>query len=370
MSLEFLKEQFLNNQISDYLIALIIFSAVVIVVRLLRRLVFQRLKNWAAKTPTTLDDHLVRITEKYSIPIIYLGGFYLSVTNLVLHPILDTTIEAILIILTTILGVKLINSLIKYLLRLYCVTNYRNNLNFESSINALLPAIRTVIWAIGILFLLDNLGFNVSAIVASLGIGGVAVALASQGVLQDLFSYFAILFDRPFELGDFIIVAEYMGTVEYVGIKTTRIKSLDGEEIIIANRDLTDSRIRNYKRMKQRRIVFHLGIVYQTDKEQLAAIPTIIENIIQQTDNATFDRAHFCAYKEFSLDYEVVYFVEGNNYTRYMDVQQEINLKIKQEFDKQSIGFAYPVQVNYLRGHLNFNDNMQNVEHSFKLNNQ
>lgn len=370
MSLEFLRKEFLNNQILDYLIALIILIAAIIVVRLLYRFIFRHLKQWAYKTPTPLDDRLVRIIERHSIPVVYLGSFYLAISNLVLHPILDRTIDVILIILATFFGVRLINSLIKYLLQLYWISHYSHNLNFESSLNALLPAIRTIVWVIGVLFLLDNLGFNISAVVASLGIGGVAVALASQGVLEDLFSYFAILLDRPFELKDFIIVGDYLGTVEYVGIKTTRIKSLDGEEIIMANKDLTSSRIRNFKRMKQRRVAFHFGVVYETDSEQLAAIPTIIEKLIKQTNNVTFDRAHFFAYKEYSLDYEVVYFVEDNDYNLYMDTQQEINLKIKQEFDRRSIKFAYPVRVTYLCGNLNFNHNWQNLENSFKLSSQ
>ena len=349
MLLEFLDRDILNNQITDYLIALAILIVASVVVRLLSRFVFQRLKKWAIATQTSLDDRLVLIIEKHSVPIIYLGSFYLAVSNLVFHPILERTIEAVLIILATIFSVRLINSLIKYLLRLYCVTHHQNNLSFETSINALLPAVRTVIWAVGILFLLDNLGFNISAVIASLGIGGVAVALASQGILQDLFSYFAILLDRPFELGDFIIVGDYMGNVQHVGIKTTRLESLNGEQIIIANTDLTGSRVRNYKRMRQRRIAFHFGVAYQTDSEQLAAIPGIVENIIRQTKNVTFDRAHFLAYKDFSLDYEVVYFVKDNNYASYMDAQQAINLQLKQEFDRREIKFAYPTQINYIK---------------------
>lgn len=185
------------------------------------------------------------------------------------------------------------------------------------------------------------------AVIASLGIGGVAIALASQGVLQDLFSYFSILLDRPFELGDFIIVGDYLGTVEYVGIKTTRLRSISGEEIIIANTDLTGSRIRNFKRMGQRRIVFKFGVVYETSSEQLAKIPIFIEEIINSTENVTCDRVHFFSYGEYSLDFEAVYFVNTNDYAIYMDAQQHINLKIKAECDKRNIEFAYPTQVNY-----------------------
>ncbi|MDJ0689693.1 MAG: mechanosensitive ion channel family protein [Xenococcaceae cyanobacterium MO_188.B32] len=196
---------------------------------------------------------------------------------------------------------------------------------------------------------MDNLGFDISAVVASLGIGGVAIALASQGVLQDLFSYFSILLDRPFELGDFIIVGDYLGTVEYVGIKTTRLKSISGEEIIIANTDLTGSRIRNFKRMIERRIVFKFGVVYNTNVEQLKKIPFLIERIIKETEHTRFDRAHFTGYGDFSLDFEVVYFIDSNDYTQYMNAQQQINLNIKTEFARHDIKFAYPTQINYLQ---------------------
>lgn len=349
MSLQFLQKDFLDNQIADYLIALAILIAASIIVRLLCRFIFQRLKRWADKTATPMDNRLIAIAERHSIPIIYLGSFYLAISNLTLHPILDRVVEVVLIIAATIIGVRLINSLAKYALRLYWVTHSRDDLNFELSINAILPAIRTVVWVIGLLFVLDNLGFNISAVITSLGIGGVAVALASQGILQDLFSYFAILLDRPFELGDFIIVDDYMGDVEYVGIKTTRLKSIDGEEIIIANTDLTGSRIRNFKRMRQRRVVFSFGVVYETHSGQLTAIPGIVEKIIRQTKNTTFDRAHFFGYGDCSLDFEVVYLINSNDYDLYMDAQQQINFQLKQEFEQRGIQFAYPTQVTYLR---------------------
>ncbi|MCX7765301.1 MAG: mechanosensitive ion channel family protein, partial [Candidatus Sumerlaeia bacterium] len=181
-----------------------------------------------------------------------------------------------------------------------------------------------------------------------LGIGGVAVALAAQAILGDLFSYFAILFDRPFEVGDFIIIGDLSGTVEYIGLKTTRIRSINGEQVVIANTDLTNSRIRNYKRMERRRVVFRIGVRYETNLEQLKEIPVLIKNIISQIPEATFDRAHFFSYGDFSLVFEIVYFVNDRDYYKYMDIQQQINLKIKEEFARRQIKFAYPTQTVYL----------------------
>ena len=347
MNFNFLSIEFLNNQLSDYLLAATILVGSIILIKIVRRLAFRSLKKWAAKTENIYDDAIIRILESNLIPIAYIGSIYLAVSNLTLHPILARVIEVIVVIASTIFAIRLFTASIEYLIKIYWVTYHRDNANIEQSIDALVPAIRVVVWLIGIVFLLDNLGFDISAVIASLGIGGVAIALASQGVLQDLFSYFSILLDRPFELGDFIIVGDYLGTVEYVGIKTTRLKSINGEEIVVANTDLTGSRIRNFKRMRQRRIAFKFGVVYETSTEQLTKIPVLIEEIINNTENVSYDRAHFSGYGEYSLNFEVVYFINSNDYNTYMDAQQEINLKIKSEFAKHKIEFAYPTQINY-----------------------
>ena len=220
----------------------------------------------------------------------------------------------------------------------------------EQSINVILPAIRLVFWIIGTVFLLGNLGFDISALVASLGIGGVAIALASQGVLQDLFSYFSILLDRPVQIGDFIIVGDiivgdFVGTVEHIGIKTTRMRSLSGEQLIIANTELTGSRIRNFNPMEERRIVFTIGVTYDTGFKHLQEIPNFIQGIIEVTKNTRFDRCHFSSYRDSSLNFETVYYMTTSEYTAYMDAQQHINLEIKQAFEQRGIEFAFPTQV-------------------------
>ncbi|NJL00486.1 MAG: mechanosensitive ion channel [Spirulinaceae cyanobacterium RM2_2_10] len=346
MNLEFLDTTFLDNQVSAYLLAVAILILGILVAYIVRAILVSNLKRWAKQTSTDLDNALIRLFSKALVPLIYLGSFYLAIDNLNLHPILDHTIDAVVISMATIVGIRLINSIIEYTLRVYLMRH--DNPNLEQSLNALLPAVRIVIWAIGAIFLLDNLGFDVSAVIASLGVGGLAFALAAKGVLTDLFSYFSILLDRPFELGDFIIVDDFIGTVERIGLKTTRLTSLNGEELVIANTDLTDSRLRNYKQMRRRRISFQLGVIYETAEEKLQAIPGIIERIVRSVENVTFDRAHFASYGDFSLNYEVVYYVEGSDYTLYMDVQQRIYLEIFRAFAAQGIEFAYPTQVTRL----------------------
>lgn len=347
MPTDFLGNTFLGNEIAVYLLALGTLIAGILLAQLVRTFILSYLRKWAQRTSTDLDDRLLHLIQQPTIYLLYLGSIYISVGNLTLHPILRDSVNVLGIAIATLLIVQLICSLVEYGLRIYWVTRQRN-VTLEKSFNTLVPAIRVVIWAIGIVFLLDNLGFDISAVVASLGIGGVAVALASQGVLADLFSYFAILFDRPFEIGDFLIVGDIVGTVEHIGIKTTRLRSLSGEELIAANTDLTNSRVQNFRRMQRRRIVFPVGITYETPQAKIEAIPSIIQAVIEHTEGVTFDRAHFYQFGDFSLNYEVVYYVDSSDYNDYMNAQQHINLGISSAFAKHQIDFAYPTQVLHL----------------------
>jgi small-conductance mechanosensitive channel len=209
---------------------------------------------------------------------------------------------------------------------------------------------RIVIVAVVVLLALDNLGFDVTALLAGLGIGGVAIAIASQAILGDLFASLSIVFDKPFVVGDFIILdSGFMGSVERVGVKTTRLRSLSGEQIVISNADLLKSRIRNYKQMYERRVLFQLGVTYQTPPDKLERIGAMIGEIVEGLPDLRFDRAHFNAYGDFALNVEVVYFVRSPDYNLYMDRQQAINLAICRKFAAEGIEFAYPTQTLYLQ---------------------
>lgn len=203
---------------------------------------------------------------------------------------------------------------------------------------------RGALWSIALLLILDNLGFNVTALVAGLGIGGIAIGLAAQSILSDLFASLSIIFDKPFEVDDFVISGDYMGTVERIGLKTTRLRSLSGEQVVISNADLLASRIRNYKRMAERRVVFTLGVVYGTPHQKLAAIPGMIRAIIEAQPLTRFDRCHFARYGDFALVFEVAYYVLSPDFKAHMDILQTINLAIYQRFAEEDIRFAYPTQ--------------------------
>lgn len=339
--------EFLGNRVWDYLISAGIFLLAVILVKIFKLVILKKLKCWAAMSATTLDDFLVGVFEKTIIPLLYLSAFYLSVKTLSLGSLVSRVIDIAGMAVLTVFSVRILSLLTAYAFETYS-RKVRHSSSTDQSLRGILKVVQFILWSGAVIFFLDNLGFKISAVIAGLGVGGVAIALAAQAVLKDLFSYFSILFDRPFEVGDFIIVGDLLGTIEHIGIKTTRIRSLGGEQLVFANSDLTNSRVRNYKRMEKRRVVFKLGVVYSTPLKTLKEIPSMIEKAVRDVENTVFDRAHFYSYGDFSLIFEVVYYVLSSDYNRYMDTQQNINFLIKEEFEKKNIEFAFPTQTIHL----------------------
>ncbi len=205
--------------------------------------------------------------------------------------------------------------------------------------------VNVAVWSLTGLLLLDNLGVNVTALIAGLGIGGLAIGLAAQGIISDLFSALSIVFDRPFVKDDFIIFGDKMGSVEKVGLKTTRVRALSGEMIVVSNNHLLGEVIHNYRQMLERRIVFTLGVEYSTSPDKIETIQTIIKQAIEEQKDCRFDRAHFIRFGESSLDFEVVYYFRGKDYNPYMDANQAILLKIMRAFVKENIQFAFPTRT-------------------------
>lgn len=335
-----------ENSVYSYLTALLIFTVAFFTVKLFDHAVLNRLKIWAETATGKMDIYLFQTLEKTLLPALYFGSFYVAVRSLMLPALLNRSIDIIGIIIVTIAGIRFIITMVEYTL-LFSIKS-KDLSDREHIIKAIIPFLRIALWGIGLVFLLDNLGFQISTVIAGLGIGGIAVALAAQAMLRDLFSYVAIVFDRPFELGDFITIDGHMGTIEHIGIKTTRIRSLGGEQLIFSNSDLTNSRIQNLKRMETRRIVFKFRIHYQTSSQQLREIPLIVKQIIESIAETRFDRAHFSSFGESALMFDVVYYVVGSDYTQYMNIQQEINLKLKEALEERNIKFAYPAQTIYL----------------------
>jgi small-conductance mechanosensitive channel len=348
---EFLNQTWLGNTIQDYLIVLGVFISAVIVITIFKVVILSRLRKWAGSTETKLDDLLIRGLEKSIVPVLYILSFYLSVKTLSLHPKAENAIDVVSVILITFFIIRMITATFRFGLDSYIKRKATAEEEAERRIKQLrgiTAIVNFLIYVLGFIFLLDNLGFEITTIIAGLGIGGIAIALAAQAILGDLFSYFVIFFDRPFEIGDFIVIGEFRGNIEHIGIKTTRVRSLSGEQLVFGNSDLTNSRIQNFKRMDRRRVVFKLGVTYQTPAEKLEEAVMIVKKIIIDHPDVTYDRGHFASFGAFSLDFEFVYYVLSNDYKQYMDIQQDVNLRVFREFEKRGIEFAYPTQTLFI----------------------
>ncbi|MDE3184304.1 MAG: mechanosensitive ion channel [Bacteroidota bacterium] len=334
-----------GNSFKDWSIAIGIIVVSFSLIKILKGPVIKKLKKWSGETVITFDDFIVLAIEKTVIPFLYFAAIFGAFDYLTFNTRTTHIIEVAKLFVITYFILSLVTSAIQYAIFSFLEKQENSDIKKKQA-RSLIIILKGVVWILGFVFLINNLGYNVTTIITGLGIGGIAVALAAQAVLGDFFSYFVIFFDRPFEIGDFIIVDDkVIGAIEYIGVKTTRIRAISGEQIVCSNKDLTDSRVHNYKKMLRRRVVFSIGVIYQTTAEQMKKIPGMIKSIIEATDNATFDRSHFSAFGNFSMNFETVYYIESPDYNLYMDAQQKIYLEILQDFEKENIEFAYPTQT-------------------------
>lgn len=319
-----------------------------------RHALLARLKTVASRTTNRLDDLVVSVLSQ-TRPF-FLWACALQVGALVLAlPARFERAARIVVVVSLLLQVGLWASALVRELSARYVTGLEGDAESAAQRGARETAastagfvLRVVLWTALVLMLLDNLGVNISALVAGLGVGGVAVALAVQNILGDLFGSITIALDKPFVVGDFIIVDDFMGTVEHVGLKTTRLRSLHGELLVFANADLLRARIKNYKHLTERRVAFGFGVTYQTSPAQLEELPGVVRAIIEAREGVRFDRAHFKTLGASSLDFEVVYHVLDPEFGTYLDHQQAINLAIMRALAARSVEFAYPTQTLFL----------------------
>jgi small-conductance mechanosensitive channel len=317
--------------------------------RRLQRTLVRRFASFASATAITFDDlvvNLIRHTNGVFLLIMatYTGSLWLDLG----HHMLSTVRVVVLVGSLWQVGLwgrQITDYGIEELMRLHP----EEDAGLRTAAGALGFIARVAMWSILLLLILSNLQVNISTLVAGLGVGGIAVALAVQNILGDLFASLSILLDKPFAVGHFIVVDALAGTVEHVGLKTTRVRSLSGEEIVLSNTDLLKSRIHNYKKLFERRVLFGFGVTYDTGYENLAAIPMMVREIIEGLAKTRFDRAHFKEYGDSSLNFEVVYFVLDPDYNIYMDIQQKINLELYQRFERRGIEFAFPTRTLYVR---------------------
>jgi small-conductance mechanosensitive channel len=335
-----------GNTGSEYIIALFVFFTAIVFFAIVQKVIIVRLNKLADKTKTDLDDTLISIVRGIRPAFYSFAAIYLASRTLSLHPFALKGLSIILVIWIAVQVVFALQKLIDY------SVNKRSKIEEDESTNAaysyLANIAKALLWVFAILGVLANFGVNITSVLAGLGIAGIAVGLALQNILGDLFSSFAIYFDKPFVKGDVISIGEHTGTVEHVGIKTTRIRALQGEEIVISNQELTSSRVQNFRKLEERRVKFNFGILYETPLDKVKKVPSIIENIIHEIKNARIDRVHFSDLGDSALIFEVIYFVSSNKYVDKMDVQQKINTALMEKLNKEGISFAYPTQKIFL----------------------
>ncbi len=345
----FLKTDFWGNSLQDWLIAGAIVLGTFILVAVAGAALIRRLKVAAARTEAQYDDILVLAIEKFIFPLLYVGGIYLALSYLSLPARADKAIHLLLLLLYTYFILRIITAIIQYMVTSFLSRQEGGDTKQKQARGFIIIA-KFVVWVVGFVFVLDNLGFNVSAIIAGLGVGGIAIALAAQTILGDLFAYFIIFFDRPFEIGDSIMFDKEVGTVEYIGVKSTRIRTLNGQLLVCSNKDLTNARVNNFRNLSRRRALLRIGVVYQTAPEVVENLPAKIRAIIEAHELVTFDRGHFAGFGESSLDFEFVYYVEAPEYVKFMDNQQSINLAILKLLAAEGISIAYPTRTVYTAG--------------------
>lgn len=344
--------EYKQNTFQDYLIALSMALGVWLGLLLFKTVVIRRFRELSRKTETKLDDIIADALTHINFPFYLSIALYVVTQYLTIDPFIQGAVRNFTLIVVSIYIGIAVKVIISRTVEFYFSQRAKKDKEDKDVDQGFLSFIKTIVqigvWLFIFIFILQNVGYNISALVGGLGIAGIAIAFSLQNVLSDLFSYISIFFDKPFKVGDFIIIGDDMGVVKNIGIKSTRIRTLQGQELIMTNKELTESRINNYRRMQRRRVVFQFGVVYDTSPKQLRKIPEIIEEIMKEIEVVDFDRAHFFHFGDSSLDFEVVYYVNNKEYNVYMDCQQKINLELMERLAKEGVEFAYPTQTVYV----------------------
>jgi len=338
---ELLNYSLWGNSVQEYIIAIAVFVIAVIVFRVVKYEVVKRLRSVAERTHAEVDDLLVKVVDKIGWPFYVFFALSIALNFIQVHNLVNVLFTYATPIVVVFIIVRSLQQFVNYGIRKLA----KEEESETSIVNVLGRILKGILWAIAFVYIISLFGYDITTVVASFGVIGIVLAFGLQHILSDIFASFSIFFDKPFEVGDFIIVGDNLGVVKKVGIKSTRIQSLWGQEVVISNKELTSTRINNYKKMERRRVQFNFGVVYDTPSEKLEKILTITEEIVDKIELAELDRVHFKKYGDYSLEFEVVYYINSPDYNTYMDIQQEINFSLKKRFEKEGIRFAYPTQT-------------------------
>jgi small-conductance mechanosensitive channel len=306
------------------------------------------LPRLANKTKSNFDDFIIREITNLIFPLGSIAVLFLAERKLQLPGGLNRPYELILTIAAAVVFVRLINRLGIRLLQGLARRSGREDI--EQLVRTLFPLLKSLTWIVVSLIVLQSQGVKLTVVWGLLSAGGIGLGLALKEPAQELFAYLMILIDKPFTIGQFIAVDSVSATVEKIGVRSTHLRSLRGEIVVINNSTLTSSNIENFATMQQRRMIYSIGVTYQTTADQIQSIPTTIQTIIENTNHTIFNRCHFTTFGDYSLNFEIVYYIDNRDYTLAMDIQQSINLSIMRKFEEQGIEFAFPSQTLYLEG--------------------
>ncbi len=339
-----LEASFFNNTVQEYITFGFLFLVLSFVIFITKYIARRKLFSLVKKTEKL--QIFLDALNKIRAPFYLFVSFYITISIIELPEILSKVLFLILVFWVPIKVILIGSQFVDFFLN--TLLEKKANKGSIAMMRAIGNIIKGVLWVLEGIVVLSLLGVNVTGLVAGMGIGGVAVAFALQGILSDLFSSFSLYFDKPFLEGDFIVVNDTWGTVERIGIKSTRIRSIQGEEIIFSNKELTSVKVHNMGRMEKRRAEFNLGVTYETPTKKMEKIPQIVREIVDKEEDVTFDRIHFFNFGDFSLDYKLIYFVNSPDYRLFMDINERVLLNIKRAFEKESIDFAYPTKTIHL----------------------
>jgi small-conductance mechanosensitive channel len=342
---ELLEREVHGNMIQDYILAVVITIAIFAVLAIIFYSFKKLLRRLDDKKPEK-QLFLRKVMDAFTWPLFLVIGLSIATVSLERTEIVSRILTYILSIIVTIYITKVVVKIINYVSQKIIKRNEGREDAKDSTIIELYAKLLSILaWLIAIIIILTILNVNLLTIFAGLGVASVVIAFALQNVLSDLFASVAIYFDRPFSKGDFIITGTDMGTVQKIGIKSTRIKTLSGEELIVSNRELTDTRVRNFKHMERRRVALNIGVQYDTPLEKLKKIPKIIEKILSKIEDAELSRAHFKSFLDSSMEFEAIYFIKNKEYQLFMDTQQKVNLELVKAFRREGIEFAFPTRT-------------------------
>jgi small-conductance mechanosensitive channel len=347
MDFEILDKVIFGNTLEQYIRFGFTLGGWLVVILILKAVIRFRKKKVLFSNPDSVAYFVLENVIKYIAPVFYIFAVYSGLKILHMHSAVEKGIDIIWLFSLVFYLTRFVLAILSWMIQNFWKDEKTEELD-TTTIVLLTTIVKVIVWVIAFLILLDNMGIKISGLIAGVGIGGIAIAFASQAILGDVFNYFTIFFDKPFEIGDFILIDEHKGNVEYIGLKSTRIKSLNGEQLVFSNTDLTNSRIRNFKRMTERRVVFTFGVTYQTPVKTLKKILDLVKKIIDDIEDIRFDRAHFHKFGDSSLDFEVVYYVQSSDYAIFMDKQQEINFQLMEGIKKLKADFAYPTRTVFI----------------------